>query len=205
MPRTVDHDERRSMILEAFMRVAAREGLHCVSLRAVAAEANISLRSVQYYFDTKAGLMQSGLTALEKTSNDRLRARLLALGPAPSVRATLEAYFAVALPTDHESRQFHLLWTSYAMLAMTDPEISDRTFVDGPDRQQERIASLLEEGKSDGEFLGAIDAEIEAKILICLIHGLGTAVLVGQQTAESAVSSFGHYLDRLAEKKFLDE
>lgn len=184
------------------MRVAAREGLHSVSLRAVAAEANISLRSVQYYFDTKAGLMQSGLTALEKTSNERLRASLLALGPGPSARATLEAYFAVALPTDHESRQFHLLWTSYAMLAMTDPEISDRTFVNGPDRQQERIASLLEKGKFDGEFPGSIDPEIEAKIIICLIHGLGTAVLVGQETAESAVSSFRHYLDRLAEKKF---
>lgn len=198
MPRTVDHDERRSMILEAFMRVAAREGLHAVSLRAVAAEANISLRSVQYYFDTKAGLMQSGLTALEKSSNDRLRARLLALGPGPSVRATLEAYFAVALPTDHKSRQFHLLWTSYAMLAMTDPEISDRTFVDGPDRQQERIASLLEKGKSEGDFHRELDGEIEATILISLIHGLGTAVLVGQQTAERAFASFGRYLDRLA-------
>ena len=66
------------------MRVAAREGLHAVSLRAVAAEAGISLRSVQYYFDTKARLMQSGLTALENISNERLSARLLALGPAPS-------------------------------------------------------------------------------------------------------------------------
>ena len=199
MPRTVDHEERRSMILESFMRLAAREGLHAVSLRGVAAEAGISLRLVQYYFETKARLMQSGLNALETISNERLSARLLNLGPSPGVRATLEAYFAVALPTDHESRQFHLLWTSYAMLAMTDPEISDRTFVDGPDRQQERIASLLEKGKSDGAFHDALDSEIEARILICLIHGLGTAVLVGQQTAESAFASFGHYLDRVTQ------
>ncbi len=197
MPRTVDHDERRSMILEAFMRLAAREGLHAVSLRGVAAEAGISLRLVQYYFETKARLMQSGLTALETISNERLSARLQSLGPSPGARATLEAYFAVALPTDRESRQFHLLWTSYAMLAMTDPEISDRTFVDGPDRQQERIASLLEKGKSDGAFYAALDSEIEATILISLIHGLGTAVLVGQQTAERAFASFGYHLDRL--------
>ena len=26
MPRTVDHDQRRSMVLKAFMAVAAREG-----------------------------------------------------------------------------------------------------------------------------------------------------------------------------------
>jgi AcrR family transcriptional regulator len=189
------------MILEAFMRVAEREGLHAVSLRAVAAEAGISLRSVQYYFDTKAGLMQSGLAALENISNERLKTRLQALEPSPGARSTLEAYVSVALPTDYESRQFHLLWTSYAILAMTDPEISDRTFVDGPNRQQMWIASLLEKGKSDGELHGALDSEIEAKILISLIHGLGTAVLVGQQTAESAGSSFRHYLDRLAAEK----
>ncbi|MDV2968352.1 TetR family transcriptional regulator C-terminal domain-containing protein [Nitratireductor aquimarinus] len=186
------------MILEAFMRVAAREGLHAVSLRAVAAEARISLRLVQYYFDTKARLMQSGLTALENISNERLKARLQSLERSPGARTTIEAYFSVALPTDHESRQFHLLWTSYAMLAMTDPEISDRTFVDGPDRQQERIASLLEKGKSEGDFHRELDGEIEATILISLMHGLGTAVLVGQQTAERAFASFGHYLDRLA-------
>lgn len=200
MPRTVDHAERRSTIMEAFMRVAAREGLHAVSLRGVAAEAGISLRSVQYYFETKARLMQSGLATLEHLSNERLRTRLLSLEPSPGARATLETYFAVALPTDYESHQFHLLWTSYAMLAMTDPEISDRTFVDGPNRQQKRIASLLEKGKSEGDFHRDLDGEIEATILISLIHGLGTAVLVGQQTAERAFASFGHYLDRLAEQ-----
>jgi AcrR family transcriptional regulator len=201
MPRTVDHEERRSMILEAFMAVAAREGLHAVSLRAVAAEAGISLRLVQYYFDTKAGLMQAGLATLEKLSNERVRTRLEALEPSPSARTTLQALFAVALPTDLESRRFHLLWTSYAMLAMTDPEISDRTFVDSPNRLQERIAFILEEGKSNGEFDGALDGELEATILISLIHGLGTAVLVGQQTSENATSSFKHYLDRLAGAK----
>ena len=204
MPRTVDHEERRSTILEAFMRVAAREGLHSVSLRGVAAEAGISLRSVQYYFETKARLLQSGLDALETISNERLSARLRALGPSPGARATLDAYFAVALPTDHESRQFHLLWTSYAMLALTDPEVSARTFVDGPNGQQKRIASLLEKGKSEGEFRRALNSETEATILISLIHGLGTAVLVGQQTAESAFASFGHYLDRLSQQTSLE-
>jgi hypothetical protein len=87
------------------------------------------------------------------------------------------------------------------MLAMTDPEISDRTFVDSPNRLQERIAFILEEGKSSGEFDGALNGELEATILISLIHGLGTAVLVGQQTSESATSSFEHYLDRLAGAK----
>jgi AcrR family transcriptional regulator len=201
MPRTVDHDQRRSMILKAFIAVAAREGLHAVSLRAVAAEAGVSLRLVQYYFDTKAGLMQSGLAHLEDLSNERLSARLQSSGRFPTARATLEALFAVALPTDVESRQFHLLWTSYAMLAMTDPEISGRTFIDSPNRLQERIASILEQGKAAGEFVREIDHEAEAYILLALIHGLGTAVLVGQQSTDIASSSFAYHLDRLAPQR----
>ena len=198
MPRTVDHEERRSKILEAFMAVAAREGLHATSLRAVAVEAGISLRSVQYYFDTKVGLMQAGLAALENQSNERLRTRLGGLESSSSARERLQALFAIALPTDLESRRFHLLWTSYAMLAMTDQVISDRAFVDSPNRLKKRIVSLLEEGKSRSEIDASRHSEIEASLLIALIHGLGTAVLVGHQTAESAYSSFDHYLDRLA-------
>lgn len=200
MPRTVDHDQRRSRILKAFIAVASREGLHAVSLRAVAAEAGVSLRLVQYYFDTKAGLMQSGLTYLEDVSNKRLKARLQSSGQSPSARHALEALFAVALPTDAESRRFHLLWTSYAMLAMTDPDISDRTFVASPNRVQKRIASLLERGKAEGEFGSEIDTETEARMLLAVIHGLGTAVLVGQQSSETASSGFAYYLDRLSAK-----
>lgn len=179
------------------MAVAAREGLHSVSLRAVAAEAGISLRSVQYYFDTKAGLMRASLVALEELSNERVRKHLDTLEPCPAARTKLEAIFLVALPTDRESRRFHLLWTSYAMLAMTDPEISEKPFVDSPNRLQERIASILEEGKSTCEFDGALDGELQAAIIVALIHGLGTAVLVGQQTADGASSSFEHFLDSL--------
>lgn len=201
MPRTVDHDQRRSVILRAFVAVAAREGLHAVSLRAVATEADVSLRLVQYYFDSKAGLMQAGLAHLEYLSNERLKARLQSSGRFPTARATLEALFAVALPTDVESRQFHLLWTSYAMLALTDPEISGRTFVDSPNRLQERIVSILEQGKAAGEFVRKIDPKVESHILLALIHGLGTAVLVGQQSADIASFNFAFHLDRLSPQR----
>lgn len=205
MPRTVDHDQRRSVILKAFFAVAARDGLQTVSLRAVAAEAGVSLRLVQYYFDTKSGLMQSGLTHLENVSNKRLTARLQSSGQTPTARQMLEALFAVALPTDVESRRFHLLWTSYAMLAITDPGISDRTFIDSPNRLQERIASILEQGKAAGEFVREIDHEAESRILLAVIHGLGTAVLVGQQSTDTASSSFAYHLDRLSTKRSSNE
>ncbi|MBF6290125.1 TetR family transcriptional regulator [Nocardia cyriacigeorgica] len=48
MPRTVDHVQRRAQLADAVVAVAAREGLHAVTIRAVAAEAGVSLRFVQY-------------------------------------------------------------------------------------------------------------------------------------------------------------
>lgn len=198
MPRTVDHGERRSTILEAFVRVAAREGLASVSLRAVAAEAGISLRLVQYYFETKAGLMQAGLGLLERQSNRRWERRIAELPQPPTARLTLRALFEEALPTDETSRDFHLLWMSYAILAQTDPEISDRPFLDGPNRIGQRIAAILAQGKGDGEIPPQVDVEAEAAILLGILNGFATAVLVGQMTADAAMASFIHQLNRLS-------
>ncbi|MBC2884855.1 TetR family transcriptional regulator C-terminal domain-containing protein [Ochrobactrum sp. CM-21-5] len=198
MPRTVDHGERRSTILEAFVRVAAREGLASLTLRSVAAEAGISLRLVQYYFETKAGLMQAGLGLLERESNRRWERRIAKLPQSPTAHLTLRALFEEALPTDETSRDFHLLWMSFAILAQTDPEISDRPFLDGPNRIGQRIAAILDQGKSDGEIHPQVDVEAEAVIFLGMLNGFATAVLVGQMTADAAMVSFIHQINRLS-------
>lgn len=198
MPRTANHEERRASILAAFVRVAAREGLASVSLRAVAAEAGISLRLVQYYFETKAGLMQAGFMSLERESNRRWASRIAELPRPPTARLTLRALFEEALPTDEASREFHLLWVSYVILAQTDPGISGGTLIDGPNRIRQRIAAILAQGKDDGEFCPELNVEAEAAILLGLLHGFGTAVLIGQMTADAAQANLTHQIDRLS-------
>ncbi|CAM5617391.1 TetR family transcriptional regulator OS=Streptomyces alboniger OX=132473 GN=CP975_10770 PE=4 SV=1 [Streptomyces alboniger] len=66
MPKRVDHAERRTEIAEALVRVAGRRGLHAVGMRDVAAEAGVSLRLVQYYFETKEKLLLFGLEHLSE-------------------------------------------------------------------------------------------------------------------------------------------
>lgn len=197
MPRTVDHDERRSMILEAFVTLAVREGLHAVSMRSVAAEAGISLRLVQYYFKTKTGLMQAGLTMLDRLSNERWANRAANLPQPSTATEILKALFVEALPTDSRQRDFHLLWMSYAVLGMTDTEIPNRVFIEGPNQLLQRIASLLKQGQAAGEFGVELDADNEAAILLGLVHGLSTAVMVGLQSGEAALKLLLLHLDRL--------
>ncbi|WP_242901543.1 TetR/AcrR family transcriptional regulator [Actinomadura terrae] len=196
MPRTADHDARRAQITDGLVRVAGRDGLHAVTMRSVAAEAGVSLRLVQYYFESKAQLMNAALERLERLSRERWAARLAAL-PAPSPRAFVEALLAEALPTDPESRAFHQVWTSYAVLSMTDPSLADQPFVDGPERLERQLAQALDGAVADGSVPPSADTATEAARLLALVHGLGTSVLVGRRTPESAMDVLHYHLDAL--------
>ncbi|MET9872019.1 TetR family transcriptional regulator, partial [Streptomyces sp. NPDC006386] len=106
MPRRVDHTERRTEIAEALVRAAGRLGLHAVGMRDVAAEAGVSLRLVQYYFESKEKLLLFGLRHLTERFARRVAARVAAAGADPGPRAVIEALLAAALPVDAESRTF---------------------------------------------------------------------------------------------------
>ncbi|MDQ1022108.1 TetR/AcrR family transcriptional regulator [Streptomyces afghaniensis] len=197
MPKRVDHQERRAHIVDALVRVAAAEGLHAVTMRAVAAEAGVSLNLVQYYFESKAKLLHAALDRLEEQSRRRWSKRLAELPQPPTARAFIEAFLAEALPTDEDSRAFHLVWTSYAVLAMTDPQLAAEPFIAGPDRLELQLTELLQQARRDGALLpGRVPSE-EAAHLLTLSHGLGTSVLVGQRTAEAAGALLRSHLERL--------
>ncbi|WP_116040542.1 TetR/AcrR family transcriptional regulator [Amycolatopsis palatopharyngis] len=197
MPRTVDHDARRTQIVEGLIRVAGRAGLHTVTMRSVAAEAGVSLRLVQYYFRSKAQLMNSALRHLEQQSDERWARRLAESSDPSSARAVIETFLAEALPVDEQSRTFHLVWTSYAVLAMSDEELAAQPFVEGPNRLERQLADVLRQAQARDELAADLDVYAEAARLMAVNHGLGTSVLVGQRSPEAAVVVLRYHLDLL--------
>ncbi len=197
MPRVVDHAQRRNQILEALLRLAGRAGLPAVTMRAVAAEAGFSLRLVQYYFATKGELLHAALETLERRSHRRWAERMAALPSEHSTRDVVEQFLAEALPTDDESRVFHLVWTSYAVLAMTDADLAAQPFVAGPDRLERQLTDLLRTARARGEMPGILDPAAEATHLVSLAHGLGTSVLVGLHDLGVADRVLRSHLDRV--------
>ncbi|MCQ0022813.1 TetR family transcriptional regulator C-terminal domain-containing protein [Streptomyces somaliensis DSM 40738] len=197
MPKRVDHEERRAEIAEALLRVAARRGLHAVSMRDVAAEAGVSLRLVQYYFETKEKLLLHGLRHLAGRFGERVRARVRAAGPDPGPRAVVVAMLTAALPTDEESRVFHLVYTSYAVLSVTDRALAAQPFVRDPDAAEGALLGLLRRAEEDGLVRPGVDVRVEAVSLLALSAGLGTGVLVGQRDPEGAAAVLDHHLDRI--------
>ncbi|ANS63289.1 hypothetical protein SLINC_1065 [Streptomyces lincolnensis] len=197
MPKRVDHTERRTEIADALVRVAGRRGLHAVGMRDVAAEAGVSLRLVQYYFETKEQLLLFGLRHLTERFGERVAARIRAAGDEPGPRAMIEALLTAALPTDLESRTFHHLYTSYAVLAVHDRALAAQPFIKDPDAAEAVLVGLLQQAQEAGLLRPGVDTRSEAVSLLAMSAGLGTSILVGQRDPESATAIFDYHLDRI--------
>ncbi|QGV78015.1 TetR/AcrR family transcriptional regulator [Streptomyces ficellus] len=197
MPKRVDHDERRTQIAEALIQVAGRQGLHAVGMRDVAAEAGVSLRLVQYYFQTKEKLLFHGLQHLTDRFTARVGARLAAAGQDPDARATIEALLLTSLPTDEESRTFHLLYSSYSILSVTDEALAAQPFIDNPDAAENALTQLIQQAQERDQADAGADARTEAISLLAMTATMGTSILVGQRTPESAIAALQYHLDRI--------
>ncbi|WP_019201072.1 TetR/AcrR family transcriptional regulator [Tsukamurella sp. 1534] len=197
MPRTVDHDERRAQLSDALARVAAREGLHAVSMRSVAAEAGVSLRLVQYYFTNKQQLLVGALRRMEEQSNDRWRTRLAEIGRSPVPREILAAFIDEALPTDAPSRDFYMVSAAFSGLASTEPALAAEPLAGGVARLRESVAAAFHEAAGLDQLAPGADPDAEADGLIALCNGLSTAVVIGHHTPERAVDVARYHLDRV--------
>lgn len=92
-------DQTKQRIVEAALRLFEERGYERTTMRAVAAEAGVSLGSAYYYFDSKEHLVQGfydRVQALHREETDRRLAGRTAFGD--RLLATLEAFVDVARP-----------------------------------------------------------------------------------------------------------
>ncbi|WP_306959428.1 hypothetical protein [Streptomyces afghaniensis] len=98
---------------------------------------------------------------MEQQSHQRWSPRLAGLPHPVTAHAFIEAFLAEALPTDAASRAFQLVGTSYAVLAMTDPERAAQPFVEGPDRLERQLTAVLEQAQREDTVDRQRDAAAE--------------------------------------------
>ena len=105
MPRQVDHQERRRHIGQAVLRLISTHGLEAASLRNVAAEAGVSMGTVQHYFDDKQAMLDFAQQYNHERATERIP-RLIAEIPEPrTFRAMLRAVLVDLLCLEGESRE----------------------------------------------------------------------------------------------------
>ncbi|MEV0324984.1 TetR family transcriptional regulator C-terminal domain-containing protein [Micromonospora echinospora] len=186
MPRKVDHQERRSLIADALMRVAADRGLEAVSLRHVAAEAGVSAGMVQHYFRTKDEMMAFALDVVRERNQVRVTAAVARLGDDPSPRLLLRTMIAVLLPLDEQTRDDGRVALAFLAYTAVRPAVA---------------ASLHEDTAQLVGFLAGLlpgpNAAEAAAGLLALMEGLGVYLLGGHYTGEQAMNVLDAHLDLL--------
>ncbi|HEX7308721.1 TetR/AcrR family transcriptional regulator [Lentzea sp.] len=167
MPKQVDYDSRRRQIAEAVCLLADEHGPEGVSMRDVAARAQVSLGAVQRCFRTKEEML---LFAVHHVG-ERVRARLTADASLGQVAEE------VALLRDEHRAQARIWLAFVAQAAVKEP-------LAGPLR--ESYAALHELLVRLATESGLADPPGEARALLALADGLTTHVLIGHLSAEQA-------------------
>ncbi|GAA2053722.1 TetR/AcrR family transcriptional regulator [Catenulispora yoronensis] len=197
MTARVDHEARRAQIAEALLRIADTQGLQSASMRAVAAEAGVSLRLVQYYFTTKDALLLDALARLRDQLQARMTAWIAQAGSPPTPRSVVTAILGCILPTDSESRRITRTYNAYYTLVLNEPGALEKQGAAQPDVLEGFLTKQIQTAQDAGEVDTGKDAAQVAAGLLAMVNGLGSSVLGGQRTGEDAVAVLGYHLDEL--------
>lgn len=185
MPRHVDSAQRRTEIVQALWHVLATRGFEGVSLRAVAADAGVSLGQVQHHFADKDDLVREGCRQILSLAESAYESRACG-GP----RDRLLALVANPIPTGPTFRVGTTVWNAYRAKSLDD-EVVHGLILDAEKGRWRLAAALLAEG-------GVPDADLRARLLLALADGLAAQVLVDAIAADDAVALIAGEVDALA-------
>ena len=173
MPKVVDHEQRREELAAAVWRIASRDGLDAVTIRAVAKEAGWSTGALHHYFADKEELLLFAF----RTIADRVGRRVAAA--AETARDPLELVrelLAIGLPLDPERCDETRVWFAVLGLSLTRPALArDQGAAYGQWRRL--VASAIEQAQAEGELDTAIDPLREAAALVALVDGLAVQAM----------------------------
>jgi AcrR family transcriptional regulator len=187
VPKQVDREERRREIATAVLRIVTTRGVEAASLRAVAAEAGVSMGAVQHYFTTKEEMLRFALVY----GHTLLVERATRLGEEHTPGKPRERFRLLSillLPLDEDSRAAARLWAG----------LIGHACVDEPTR---KLAALAYTNLTDfvvrhlRDTLPGTGTDQAARHLISVIEGLRWPVLFGVYTEQQAMDILDAQLD----------
>ncbi|MFG2226446.1 TetR/AcrR family transcriptional regulator [Streptomyces sp. NPDC048644] len=189
MPKLVDHEFRRRLIADAVCRLAEESGLDGVTLRDVAARAEVSMGAVQRCFRTKDEMLTFALRHIGERISARVSARLVQ-SPAQSARTALGHATTELSLLREEHRSEARVWLAFLAQAAVSRPLAEilRANYTG---LQEVFTQLVAEATPD------CDPALEARTLLALVDGLTTHVLIDHISPAAALDVLDHHLRRL--------
>jgi TetR/AcrR family transcriptional regulator, transcriptional repressor of bet genes len=190
MPRRVDHELRKRQITDAVVRITVKGGLGSATFREVAAEADVSVRLVQYYFGTKDQLLLETQRHVADRSVARIRRLQAEAGDTPRdiVRTIMRSF----IPVDDESRDAMLMYVGLFTAALLDPVLKRKEAAEVPASMRRVFTEQLRRAR----LRAGVDPQREALILLVVVTGLSQGVLDGQITPADAFDAIDYSLNR---------
>lgn len=195
MPKRVDHDARQRQITDAVCRITQQGGLGAATFRQVAAEAGMSVRSVQYYFGTKDHLLDVTLQHVGERSIARLTRWIEATDGSP--RAVLGAFLKSFVPSDEESHVAMLMYIALAAENAVGKGPRAATLRSKRQSENQMMLSMIAEQLNRGPVVPGVNPEAEAAVITAMMPGLGNFLVEGTMTAAEVFLTIDYHLDRL--------
>lgn len=163
------------------MQISLRDGIAAVTIARVAKEAGVSVGLVQHYFTAKDQLVEALYAEVLERANARI-ADIVAKGEdaGHSIRRMAADALAQLLPLDAARRRESQVRCEFAALALREPSL--RAVAVAHDRSLiERLARVVENGKSCGEVRQRVVAEESAVSLLVAVIGSSELALRGHR------------------------
>jgi AcrR family transcriptional regulator len=189
---------RREQLIEAAVRVAARDGVAATTTRAVAAEAGASLASVHYCFDSKQELLQEVLISIiNELTGDWAPGPADGSGVAALARADLGALWDV-VEREPGKQQVTYELTHYALRTEGLEELARWQYQVYYTRSAQRLRDIAAQAGVEW----ALPLPILTRMLMNMIDGLVLGWLVDRDSelARGALEAFADTLGGLTRR-----
>jgi TetR/AcrR family transcriptional regulator, transcriptional repressor of bet genes len=194
MPKQVDHEERRRTIAEAVVRVVSTHGVEAASLRAVAAEAGVSMGAVQHYFTTRDEMLLFALEYGNSVLAERV-GKLLAERRPATPRENFRLLFTLLLPLDEDGRAGARVWAALIARGCVD-EPTAKLAADAYTNLTAFVVRGLTDAMKDHRAT-ATEVARSARHLVSVIEGLRWPVLFGVYSEREALDVLDAQLDQI--------
>jgi AcrR family transcriptional regulator len=181
MPKIVDHDQRRSELVGATLRIIVRQGLAGATMRDIAAEAGFANGAIKSYFASKSELLAATYLYVFEATNRRVELTTAGLRGLPALRA----FASEVLPLTPELHDEARVVLSFLAEVAQSPEHARSTR--GPmTLWRGWILGWLRQASEDGRLAAKVVLEPCAEVLLTYLLGAQTTAIIGGDVVDFA-------------------
>ncbi|WP_308798178.1 TetR/AcrR family transcriptional regulator [Agromyces silvae] len=178
--------ERRDRLVDATMKLVARNGSRGTTLAQIAAEAEVSQAAVMYHFATKDDLLKAALDKRDELESPDFEDVTIGLGVFDLIAGAVHQWGARP-----------------DAVGMHTVLVAENVGVDGPlrprlraryERTVDQLAGILASGQADGRIRPDVDPQLKAIEVLAFLNGLETAWLLNPEApvAQAATQWAAH-------------